>query len=96
MCVESCVERSEIDARMIMDRNLFAYINKFVARYGATYLVSAALQELFYISDAARKCFVDRCEGRDVQQADFVLHPIDAAGLLRGGPPERSTREGAR
>ena len=70
MCAESFVERSDNNTRMITDRDLVAYINKFDAKYGPTYLVSVALQELFYISDAARKRFVYLCKERSVQQGN--------------------------
>jgi len=71
MCAESIVERSEAGTRMINDRDLFDYINKFDAQYGPTYLVLDALQKLFYTSDAARESFVDLCEEKYVQQVTF-------------------------
>ena len=48
MFAVSIVERSENDTRMITDRDLFDYISKLDAKYGLTYLVSDALQKLFY------------------------------------------------
>jgi len=71
VCAESFVERSDNNTPMVTDRDLVAYINKFVAKYGPTYLVSVALQDLFYISEAARKRFVDRCEGMYAHQVTF-------------------------
>jgi len=71
MCAESIVERSENGTRMINDRDLYDYINKFDAKYGPTYLVLDALQKLFYTSDAARESFVDLCEEKYVQQVTF-------------------------
>ena len=43
------MERCDNNTRMITDRDLVAYINKFDAKYGPTYLVSDAQQKLFYI-----------------------------------------------
>mmetsp|Transcript_60037 Transcript_60037/g.195972 ORF Transcript_60037/g.195972 Transcript_60037/m.195972 type:complete len:540 (+) Transcript_60037:84-1703(+) len=71
MCAESIVSRSENGTRQIDDRDLFDYINKFDAKYGATYFVLDALQKLFYTTDAARESFVDLCEERYVQQVTF-------------------------
>merc|ERR1719401_1954012 len=71
MCAESIVARSENGTRMINDRDLFDYINKFDAKYGPTYLALDALQKLFYTSDAARESFVDLCEEKYVQQVTF-------------------------
>merc|ERR1712203_648661 len=91
MCAESIVERSEGGSRMINDRDLYDYINKFDAKYGPTYLVLDALQKLFYTSDAARESFVDLCEERYVQQVTFDSYlyktvqgnnPIGDVGLL--------------
>merc|ERR1712060_560060 len=39
MCAQSVVERSESGTRMIDDRDLYDYINKFDAKYGPTYFV---------------------------------------------------------
>jgi len=91
MCAESIVERSENGTRMVGERDLFDYINKFDAKYGPTYLVLDALQKLFYTSDAARESFVDLCEERYVQQVTFDSYlyktvqgnnPIGDVGLL--------------
>jgi len=71
MCAQSIIERSEKGTRMVDDRDLFDYINKFDAKYGPTYFVLDALQKLFYTSDAARESFVDLCEERYVQQVTF-------------------------
>merc|ERR1719499_515996 len=44
MCAESIVKYSEGGSRMIGERDLFDYINKFDAKYGPTYFVLDALQ----------------------------------------------------
>merc|ERR1712056_34902 len=58
-------------SRMINDRDLYDYINKFDAKYGPTYFVLDLLQKLFYTSDAARESFVDLCEEEYVQKVTF-------------------------
>jgi len=71
MCAESIVERSKGGTRMIDERDLYDYINKFDAKYGPTYIVLDALQKLFYTSDPARESFVDLCEEEYVQKVTF-------------------------
>jgi len=71
MCAESIVERSEGGTRMIDERDLYDYINKFDAKYGPTYIVLDLLQKLFYTSDPARESFVDLCEEEYVQKVTF-------------------------
>merc|ERR1719444_758618 len=71
MCAESIIKRSEGGTRMIEDYDLYDYINKFDAKYGATYLVLDQLQKVFYTSDAARESFVELCEEEYVQKVTF-------------------------
>jgi len=91
MCAESIVARTENGTRMVDDRDLFDYINKFDAEYGATYFVLDALQKVFYTTDAARESFVDLCEEEYVQKVTFDSYlyktvqgnnPIGDVGLL--------------
>jgi len=71
MCAEAIVDKSAQGARMIGERDLRVYLNKWDRAYWPTYKVLDILQKVFYRSNAAREAFVEMCDDEYVQRMTF-------------------------
>ncbi|KAK9839418.1 hypothetical protein WJX81_000954 [Elliptochloris bilobata] len=91
MAAEAIVEGSVKGTRMVGERNLRTYLDKFDRKYWATYKVLDILQKVFYRSNPAREAFVEMCESDYVQKMTFDSYlyktvvpgnPLDDVRLL--------------
>ncbi|QDZ23607.1 geranylgeranyl reductase [Chloropicon primus] len=71
MCGEAIAQRSNQGQRMIGERDLRVYLNKWDRKYWPTYKVLDILQKVFYRSNAAREAFVEMCQSEYVQRMTF-------------------------
>ena len=71
MCGEAIAERSLKGKKMIGERDLRFYLNRWDRKYWPTYKVLDILQKVFYRSNAAREAFVEMCSSEYVQRMTF-------------------------
>lgn len=71
MAAEAIVEASQGGKKMVGERDLRVYLDKFDQKYWATYKVLDILQKVFYRSNPAREAFVEMCESDYVQKMTF-------------------------
>jgi len=71
MCGEAIAERSQKGKKMIGERDLRFYLNRWDRKYWPTYKVLDILQKVFYRSNAAREAFVEMCKSEYVQRMTF-------------------------
>merc|ERR1719389_754521 len=71
MCGEAIAERSRNGQKMIGERDLRYYLNRWDRKYWPTYKVLDILQKVFYRSNAAREGFVEMCKDEYVQRMTF-------------------------
>jgi len=71
MCGEAIAERSRNGQKMIGERDLRYYLNRWDRKYWPTYKVLDILQKVFYRSNAAREGFVEMCKSEYVQRMTF-------------------------
>ncbi|XP_077213628.1 geranylgeranyl diphosphate reductase, chloroplastic-like [Tasmannia lanceolata] len=71
MCAEAIVEGSENGKRMVEERDLRKYLEKWDKTYWPTYKVLDILQKVFYRSNPAKEAFVEMCADDYVQKMTF-------------------------
>ncbi|KAK9996088.1 hypothetical protein SO802_020774 [Lithocarpus litseifolius] len=71
MCAEAIVEGSENGKRMVDERDLRKYLEKWDKTYWPTFKVLDVLQRVFYRSNPAREAFVEMCADEYVQKMTF-------------------------
>ena len=91
MAAQEIVAASANGSRMAGEAALRTYVEKFDAKYWATYKVLDVLQKVFYRSNPAREAFVEMCESSYVQKMTFDSYlyktvvpgnPLDDVKLL--------------
>jgi len=70
MCGEAIIEATQ-GKRMVAERDLRVYLDRFDNKYWATYKVLDILQKVFYRSNPAREAFVELCDDTYVQKMTF-------------------------
>ena len=70
-CAEAIVEGSKNVKRMVDERDLRKYLEKWGKTYWPTYKVLDMLQKVFYRSNPAREAFVEMCANEYVQKLTF-------------------------
>jgi geranylgeranyl reductase len=71
MAAEAIVEGSQNGKRMVGEKDLRVYLDKWDRKYWTTYKVLDILQKVFYRSNPAREAFVEMCESEYVQKMTF-------------------------
>jgi geranylgeranyl reductase len=91
MAGEAIAAASQGGTRMVGERDLRVYLDKFDRKYWATYKVLDILQKVFYRSNPAREAFVEMCDDPYVQKMTFDSYlyktvvpgnPVDDVKLL--------------
>jgi geranylgeranyl reductase len=91
MAGEAVAAASQGGTRMVGEKDLRVYLDKFDRKYWATYKVLDILQKVFYRSNPAREAFVEMCDDPYVQKMTFDSYlyktvvpgnPIDDVKLL--------------
>jgi geranylgeranyl reductase len=91
MAGEAVAEASQGGTRMVGEKDLRVYLDKFDRKYWATYKVLDILQKVFYRSNPAREAFVEMCDDPYVQKMTFDSYlyktvvpgnPVDDVKLL--------------
>ncbi|CAL0307203.1 unnamed protein product [Lupinus luteus] len=71
MCAEAIVAGSENGKRLVDERDLRKYLEKWDKTYWPTYKVLDILQKVFYRSNPSREAFVELCADEYVQKMTF-------------------------
>jgi len=91
MAGEAVVAASANGTKMVGEKDLRVYLDKFDRKYWATYKVLDILQKVFYRSNPAREAFVEMCDDPYVQKMTFDSYlyktvvpgnPVDDVKLL--------------
>lgn len=91
MAGEAVAQASNGGTRMVGEKDLRVYLDKFDRKYWATYKVLDILQKVFYRSNPAREAFVEMCDDPYVQKMTFDSYlyktvvpgnPVDDVKLL--------------